>query len=251
MPDTQAPSHRYGTRHRTNPTPLPSQPSQSQPLPVAPALSPIDADATPNGSDSNPGSTPAVPSQNPKFRLASELNQNINTSDIGEKIMNTSVQLSVREILAVSSDLSNYLHDQTRKRRIPIEPIEPGISTTSASTNQSVISADVNHINTRTFYACPSGRAKVTFDSQMQVTALLDDGSELNLLPRRIYEQLDLPIDTEIDWRINGYDTKAKEELEVWTEEEICWAFVMMYEWISEELASNSISLSLSMRTRI
>jgi hypothetical protein len=64
------------------------------------------------------------------------------------------------------------------------------------------------------FYACPSGQAKVTLDDQVQVTALLDDGSELNLLPRRIYEQLDLPIDTEIDWRINGYDTKAKEELE-------------------------------------
>jgi hypothetical protein len=34
MPDTQGPSHRYGTRHRTNPTPL----HHSQ-LPVARALS--------------------------------------------------------------------------------------------------------------------------------------------------------------------------------------------------------------------
>jgi hypothetical protein len=202
MPDAQEQRHRYGTRYQTNPTPLPSQP-----LPVARALSPMDADVTP---DSSPGPMPAAAtSQNPKFRLASELNQSISTSDIGEKIMNTSVQLSIREILAVSGDVSNYLHDQTRKRRVPIES---AASTTSAK--QSGISADVNHIDTRTFYACPSGRAKVNLDNQLQVTALLDDGSELNILPRRIYERLDLPIDTEIDWRINGYDTKAREELE-------------------------------------
>ena len=91
--------------------------------------------------------------------------------------------------------------------------MEPTVSSASLE-QQSATSADVNSVDTRAFYACPSGRAKVTLDNQLQVTALLDDGSELNLLPRRIFERLDIPIDTEIDWRINGYDTKAREELE-------------------------------------
>ena len=34
------------------------------------------------------------------------------------------------------------------------------------------------------------------------------------MMPRRIYERLKLPIDTKIDWRINGYDTKTSTMLE-------------------------------------
>ena len=34
--------------------------------------------------------------------------------------MNTSVQFSIREILAVSRDVGIHLHDQIRKNQIPI-----------------------------------------------------------------------------------------------------------------------------------
>src|SRR5437762_1065388 len=50
-----------------------------------------------------------------KFRLASELNQTVSTSQIGEKIMDTSIQLSMQEILTVASEVSSYLHDHTQK----------------------------------------------------------------------------------------------------------------------------------------
>ena len=56
-----------------------------------------------------------------KYKLASELSQTVETSQIGEKIMDTPVQLSIREILAVSGDVAGYLHDQTRKRRVPLD----------------------------------------------------------------------------------------------------------------------------------
>ena len=49
---------------------------------------------------------------------------------------------------------------------------------------------------------------KTTIDQQTQVKALLDGGSELNIMPRRIFETLDLPIDTDIDWKINTYDSE-------------------------------------------
>ena len=40
--------------------------------------------------------------------------------------MNTSIQLTINEVLAMSLDVSCYIYDQTRKRRIPIEqPSEP------------------------------------------------------------------------------------------------------------------------------
>jgi hypothetical protein len=50
-----------------------------------------------------------------KYYLSSELGKNIKTNQIGEKIMDTSMQLSIREILAVSDEFAGYLHNQTRK----------------------------------------------------------------------------------------------------------------------------------------
>jgi len=44
---------------------------------------------------------------------------------------------------------------------------------------------------------------------------LLDDGSELNIMSEALYEELEYPIDEDINWKINGYDaTKAEKELE-------------------------------------
>ena len=75
-------------------------------------------DAQADRRSTTPDDSEATPK---KFRLASDLSQTVNTSQIGEKIMDTPVQLSMREILAVSSEVSSYLHDQTRKRRVPID----------------------------------------------------------------------------------------------------------------------------------
>jgi len=35
--------------------------------------------------------------------------------------MDTPVSLTLREVLASSSDIATYMHDQTRKRRVPID----------------------------------------------------------------------------------------------------------------------------------
>ena len=43
--------------------------------------------------------------------------------------------------------------------------------------------------------------------------ALLDDGSELSIMAKCPFEQLQHPIDTNIDWRFNGYDEKAEGEI--------------------------------------
>ena len=85
------------------------------------------------------------------------------------------------------------------------------ISTSSANAETIPNLVDADHVNTaqvnRTFYACPSGHAKVTIDQSIKIQALLDGGSEVNLMPKRIFDKLDLPIDTDIKWRINSYDS--------------------------------------------
>ena len=172
----------------------------------APALAPASISAEPK-----------APEVARKFKLASEVGQTVGTSQIGEKIMDTPVQLSIREILAVSGDVAGYLHDQTRKRRVPLDSTtsvaEIAITgSASSSSSSSIPTVNVSSSELKSYYALPSGRAKVTIDDRITVNALLDNGSEVNMMPRHIYEQLNLPIDTEIRWQINAYNTDTNLE---------------------------------------
>src|SRR5208282_6588240 len=97
---------------RTSPPPTPPPAPPSNPPPdIIMQDAQIDRSTAPDDSEVAPK----------KYRLASGLRQVIHVSQIGEKILDTPVQLPIREILAVSSDVSNYLHDQTRKRRASID----------------------------------------------------------------------------------------------------------------------------------
>jgi hypothetical protein len=60
-------------------------------------------EAFPHGVDGDQGSrAAAAPTDKPKFRLASELNQTVTTEDVGRKIMEAPIQLRMCELLAVS-----------------------------------------------------------------------------------------------------------------------------------------------------
>jgi hypothetical protein len=100
--------------------------------------------------------------------------------------MATLVRLSIREILGVSGDVAGYLHDQTRKCRVPIE---------SVVANSSVASAEVNSVMAKSYYTLPSGYAKVTLEDRVVVNATLVNGSKVNLMPKGIFDLLELPID--------------------------------------------------------
>ena len=147
----------------------------------------------------------------------------IHASQIGEKILDTSIQLSIREIFAVSSDVSNYLHDQTRKYRISIDT--PSIIPTIANTtdmSSSILNVIINSDHLKKLYTCPSGRAKVTLDHEVDVYSLLDHGSELNMMPRRVFERTEFFINTEIRWRIDKYDSQINAELDKHDSIDVC-----------------------------
>jgi len=155
-----------------------------------------------------------APTNKPKYRLGSELSQTITTEEVGKKIMEAPIQLRMSELLAVSTDVSNFIHEQTRKKRIPIT--EAASQAMLKENMEDVVSADANLTQVsaveKSLYACPSARTKACLDDKIEVEALLDDGSELNIMAKA-FEQLQHTIDTEINWRINGYDTKAEEEI--------------------------------------
>ena len=62
-----------------------------------------------------PERSPVAPDGKMKFQLASELNETVTTEVVGGKVMDVLIQLRICELLAVSSEVSNYIHNQTRK----------------------------------------------------------------------------------------------------------------------------------------
>src|SRR5579862_2516556 len=167
--------------------------------------------------------SPRADDSKPKYRLQSQLNQTVGTADIGDKIMNTPVMLSIKEILAVSPEMGNYMHEQTRRKRVPVsdtnsddadEIIEVASKATAVSESTATVSL-VTSSGPKPFYALPSGKAAVVLNEQVRTNALLDDGSELNVMSEALYKELEYPIDEDINWKINGYDAaKAEKELE-------------------------------------
>jgi hypothetical protein len=116
--------------------------------------------------------------------------------------------LNLRELFAVSTEVSSFVNDQIRKHRFPVDPVSVTYVSTSMT---SYFDASTNSTMGHHLYACPSSHAKVTLDSSLGTWGLFDNGSEVNLIPRRIYERMDnLPIDTDIDWTINAYHQSRK-----------------------------------------
>jgi hypothetical protein len=163
----------YGLRSGSHPTPQPVPP-QPDPQPVQQPL--------------------ANPNAGPKYRLASKVSETVSVSSVGEKIMESPITLNMRELFAVSSDISNYVNQQTRKHRLPV---------TSQTAGTAVCSVEVSEAS---LYACPSSRAKVMMDGSYACWALLDGGSEINIMPRRTFERLKYPIDPDIEWRVSSYE---------------------------------------------
>lgn len=53
---------------------------------------------------------PKMPEKVKKFRYASELNQTIDASTIGERIMDTVVELPIHQVLTVAPEVTGYIH---------------------------------------------------------------------------------------------------------------------------------------------
>jgi len=153
----------------------------------------------------------------PKFRLASELCQSINLEDITEKIMKMPVNLELREVLGTSNEIAQYFIENIRKRR---RPIEANSGNTSVDTdNIDTVPIPAAHVNAASadiatpLYACASPRADTYLEDILKVNALIDHGSEICLMPKRVCDHLGLYVDTEVAWTINTFDTGTKAEI--------------------------------------
>ena len=96
--------------------------------------------------------------------------------ELGNKIMETKVNLSLHELFAISPDISGWLNDRTKRTRHPVPQIPMSVNINNASDS---VSASANLVISKPLYACSSGRANVNLkNGKAAVSALLDNGSE-------------------------------------------------------------------------
>ena len=186
-----------------------------------PSLVPLDSTTEPPRSQTvQPPENPDKPSK--KFRLASEINETVSVAQVGERVMDTIIPLPLRDIVAVAPGIAGYMHEQTRRKRVPINASTANAegeyhatqSDGDATTPKSeAYSRSVSTEFATPLYACASAKAPVTIDKRLEAEALLDDGSEVNLIAKRAFDELGLPIDTEVAWKITGYNEQTEAKL--------------------------------------
>lgn len=147
------------TNPHTTDTELPHiRPTQQSSPPTQPAQS--TQPAQPAQTDTP--MTDAQPKEE-KYRLGSEIRETVPITEIAEKIMNTSINLSLKEVFAASLDLAAHFSDQARKRRRPIDPPEANVN--NNVNNIKLISdpsskrACVVIVSSRVALALPEGQA--------------------------------------------------------------------------------------------
>jgi Aspartyl protease len=145
--------------------------------------------------------------------------------------MTMPVQVNLGEYLATSGDVSSWMIDATRRRRKPVDvstesapanpaapmmsPATPIVSTAVPNVPPIIpITAETDMAFVKPLYACPSGRVRAWIEGDVSKNALLDNGSEVNIMPRRTFEELDPmpPIDTDIKWKISSFNTGSETE---------------------------------------
>jgi hypothetical protein len=159
----------------------PAAPASTGQSPAAPASTSAPASQTqPQPNDSGPR-TRDVDSEvaKPKYRLQSELGKTISITDVGEKIMNAPIQLSIKEFLAVLPEMSGYIHEQTRRKRVPRDDVDSNTSINEIDVGVNTTSVMPGGKAFRPFYAIPSGRTLVVLDDKVRTECLLDDGNQL------------------------------------------------------------------------
>ena len=90
-----------------------------------------------------------------------------------------------------------------------------------AHANAAITTSDPfeGHVNQPSLYTCTSSYVKVTLNGIHTCWFLLDDGLEINMMPRCTFERLNYSIDTDIQWHVHTYESQKDEQRSIF---EVC-----------------------------
>ena len=153
----------------------------------------------------------------PAFKLASDIEQRTDLRKVfEERILDSRVEFSLRELLGITKkEFHDLLVDLVkRKRQSTEEPNGPKVNASSVLMSDAEGEDEIPDSHyTKSHWARATTETPVRIGSVKEpVVALIDHGSEINLMSREFYRKGKWPIKTDHGWKIRAA-TKATEDL--------------------------------------
>ena len=107
-------------------------------------------------------------------------------------------EVTVRELLSISPDLIQQWFGN--KRVPPLGKDKPDVQINSAKWKDSL----------KKLYACASLKCKrLIGETEIKLEMLMDSGVELFLMSKDTLEELDIPVDLEVDWTVGAVNSQT------------------------------------------
>ncbi|KAG1850266.1 hypothetical protein C8R48DRAFT_778243 [Suillus tomentosus] len=171
-------------------SPSSSTPSSSTPVSSS-SSSPSQSSALPPSSSSTPTQAPA---QSSSYRYAFALEDKEADKHVVERLLDSNLNIPVRELLAVSPDVRQHFHELTTKKCITVG----AVSDVRMRSDDGKIVAD--H-----FAPLRCIRAK-TLEGRT-LTCILDQGAEVVVMPREVWKELSIPLRSDHSLNMESVNT--------------------------------------------
>ena len=171
------------------------------------------------GPKPNNAGNPSVPDGKKQagFRLSTEIERTTDLRKVlEERILDSKVELSLREVLGIAKrEFHDSIVDLVKRKRLSTEPdLERSVEVRTTHLEDSALKDEV----AESHYARPHW-ARATTETPVRigdvpepVVALVDHGSEINMMSMEFYRKGKWPINTKHGWKIRAA-TRATEEL--------------------------------------
>jgi hypothetical protein len=153
----------------------------------------------------------------PAFKVTSEIEQRTDLQKVfEEKVLDSRVEFSLRELLGIAKrEFHDLLVDLVKRKRQSMEdPSNLKVNASSILMNDAVVEDELPESHyTKSHWARATTETPVRLgEIKEPVIALIDHGSEINLMSREVYRKGKWPINTDHGWKIRAA-TKSSEDL--------------------------------------
>ena len=176
-----------------------------------------------------------IPMTKPHFHYTSDLKDKVSIKEVADHILDSRIEIPLKMILASSTDLQREIGTQTRIRRdyaakaaefvyhdpeldggIRLHPYSP--DQTGSENVRNLLERYSYNIapigtNNMKYFALGTGCIRGSING-LSARMLVDSGSELNIMPRRVFDAANLPLDPDgAHWTLRGIGNEVQKLL--------------------------------------
>ena len=153
---------------------------------------------TPLNKENKERAVTAPPNKPRQDKLWATQRESVNLDELSKRTLDAPVAgVTVRKLLSISPDLIQQWFGI--KRVPPLGKDKPYAQINSAKCKDSL----------KKLYACTSPKCKrLIGDTEIKLKMLIDSGAELCLMSEDTFEELDIPVDLDVDWTVGAVNSQ-------------------------------------------